>query len=297
MRKIDVHSMRLFLATVRAGSIARAAQLEHIAPSALSRRLADLEHALGAPLLVRSPRGIVLTAAGELVAERAGRIEAELQTIVRDVQASTGQVSGPARLWANPSAIVGALPERLNRFVTEHPAAQLQLHESSSAEVLRACLDDLADVGVAVRPAEALPSGLEAHLFATDYLLVVLPAGHPLCGQRSLRLAQVLTHPLIGIQSGGALDRLLHAEAARLGMPLHFPISVHSTDAQCRMVEAGLGLAVMPSSTASAYAGSRRFVRRALDEPWAQRELCVFTLRKSPQPAVVAALVEALRGD
>lgn len=62
--RIDPYSMELFLATAREGSIARAAKREHIAPSALSRRIADLELAIGLPLLVRSPSGVELTEAG-----------------------------------------------------------------------------------------------------------------------------------------------------------------------------------------------------------------------------------------
>jgi DNA-binding transcriptional LysR family regulator len=73
-------------------------------------------------------------------------------------------------------------------------------------------------------------------------------------------------------------------------------VSVSSFDAACRMVEAGLGIAVMPRSAAAAYAGSERFVRRPLDESWAGRILNVYAMRKTPQPRAVAALIESLKG-
>jgi DNA-binding transcriptional LysR family regulator len=62
------------------------------------------------------------------------------------------------------------------------------------------------------------------------------------------------------------------------------------------MVEAGLGIAVIPQSAAAAYAGNPRFVRCPLDEPWARRELRMFALRKTPRPRAVAALIERLQG-
>jgi DNA-binding transcriptional LysR family regulator len=88
--RLDVYSLRLFVSTAAQGSIARAAEREHIAASALSRRLADLEHALGVALLVRSARGIELTDAGRYVFERGLRLERDLQSLVQDVLAISG---------------------------------------------------------------------------------------------------------------------------------------------------------------------------------------------------------------
>ena len=249
IRTLDPYNLRLFTLTAREGSIARAAQAGNIAPSALSRRLADLEHALGAALLVRSPRGIELTDAGQLVLARAERMDHDLRQLVAEVQALGSEV--------------------------------------------RACLDDRADVGVAV--AVDAPPGVETWAFASDPLMVVLPAGHALAHQRALRFAQVLDWPLVGVNAGGSLDQTLHQRAAALRRSVSFAVSVNSFDAVCRMVEAGLGIAVVPESAASAYAGTRRFVRRALDEPWAARELRVYALRKAPRLRAVQALIDALR--
>lgn len=291
--RIDPYSVRLFVAAAKAGSMVRAAAQEHIAPSALGRRLADLEHAFGTPLLIRSPRGVALTDAGRLVLERGERLDDELQALVRDVQTMGGEVRGTVRLYANMSAVIGFLPERLKDFMAGHPGVQVSLQEHDTRDVLRACLDDLADVGVGV--ALPLPAGLDSWAFAEDPLQVVLPAGHALARRSSLGFAQALEHPLIGVNPGGALDRSLHERAAALGRPLTPTVSVGSFDAVCRMVEAGLGIAIVPRSAAAAYAGSPRFVRLPLDEPWAARELRVFALRKLPRPRAVEALVEALR--
>ena len=292
-RRIDPYSVRLFVAAAKAGSMVRAAEQEHIAPSALGRRLADLEHAFGTPLLIRSPRGVALTDAGRMVLERGERLDDELQALVRDVQTMGSEVRGTVRLYANMSAVIGFLPERLRGFMACHPAVRVSLQEHDTREVVRACLDDLADVGVGV--AQALPAGLDSWAFAEDPLQVVLPAGHALAQSGSLTFAQVLEQPLIGVNPGGALDRALHERAAALGRPLMPAVSVGSFDAVCRMVEAGLGIAIVPRSAAAAYAGSPRFVRLPLHEPWAARELRLFALRKLPRPRAVAALIGMLQ--
>ncbi|MET0542799.1 MAG: LysR family transcriptional regulator [Variovorax sp.] len=293
-RRIDPYSVRLFVSAARTGSIVRAAEQEHIAPSALGRRLADLEHAFGTPLLIRSPRGVTLTDAGRMVLARGEKIDEDLQALVREVQTQGDAVRGTVRLYANMSAVIGFLPERLRAFMAAFPEVEVSLQENDTRDVIRACLDDRADVGVGVDV--PVPSGLESWHFAADPLQVVLPTGHALARRKSLGFAQALEHPLIGVHQGGALDRSLHERAAALHRSFAPTVSVSSFDAVCRMVEAGLGIAVIPQSAAAAYAGNPRFVRRPLDEPWAERELRMYALRKSPRPRAVAALIDSLRG-
>ncbi|MEJ8825835.1 LysR family transcriptional regulator [Variovorax humicola] len=293
-RRIDPYSVRLFVSAARAGSIVRAAEQEHIAPSALSRRLADLEHAFGTPLLIRSPRGVVLTDAGRLVLTRGEKIDEDLQALLREVQTEGSEVRGTVRLYANMSAVIGFLPERLRAFMAAYPQVEVFLQENDTRDVIRACLDDRADVGIGVDM--PVPPGLQAWPFATDPLQVVLPAGHALAKRKALTFVQVLDVPLIGVHQGGALDRALHERASALHRHFAPTVSVSSFDAVCRMVEAGLGIAVIPQSAAAAYAGNPRFVRRPLDEPWAARELRMYALRKSPRSRAVASLIEQLQG-
>ncbi|RZL66305.1 MAG: LysR family transcriptional regulator [Variovorax sp.] len=293
-RRIDPYSVRLFVSAARAGSIVRAAEQEHIAPSALSRRLADLEHAFGTPLLVRSPRGVALTDAGRLVFARGVKLDDDLQALVREVQSEGDEVRGTVRLYANMSAVIGFLPERLQRFMAQYPGVTVLLHEEDTRDVIRACLDDRADVGVGVEA--PVPAGLVSWHFESDPLHVVLPAGHALAGEAAIGFAQALAHPLIGVHQGGALDRSLHERAEALAIRFAPTVSVSSFDAVCRMVEAGLGIAVVPQSATAAYAGTSRFVRRPLAEPWAARNLNLYALRRTPQPRATQALIDALCG-
>jgi DNA-binding transcriptional LysR family regulator len=292
--RLDVYSIRLFIAAAEEGSIARAAEREHIAASALSRRIADMEHALGVPLLIRSARGIELTDAGRHVFDRGLRMERELHSLVQEVWSLAGKVAGTVRLHANLSSIVGFLPERLREFTAAYPDVGIELQEAPSRDVIRACLDDRADVGIAV--ATEVSKALDAWHFGSDPLSVVMPAGHPLAAERSVTLLQALGHGLVGIQRGGSLDQLIREKAQAAKVQLKVTVSVAGFDAACRMVEAGLGVAIVPQSAAAAYAGTERFVRRELAEDWAPRELQLFALQKTPRPAAVEALVRVLRG-
>ncbi|WP_087670821.1 LysR family transcriptional regulator [Caballeronia humi] len=291
--RIDPYSLELFLVVAREGSITRAARLEHIAPSALSRRIADLEESIGLPLLIRSPVGVELTEAGRHAFVRATQLHDDLQSLAREVQSLSGQVSGTVRLFANASAIVGFLPEKLKLFQARYPLVQIALTERISDEVLRACIEDRTDVGVCAA-LRAKPSGVESWHFADDPLMVVLPPDHELSVKESLTFEDVLRYPLVTLQAGGALDQALRERAEANHVSLQVSVTVNSFDAQCRMVGVGLGIGIVPRSAASAFAGTGNFARRHLNETWGTRELHVYALRKSSRLKAVQALIDAL---
>lgn len=292
-KRIDSYSIRLFAAVAQAGSIVRAAERENIAASALSRRLADLESVFGTALLVRSPRGVALTDAGRLVFERGTRLDEELQALVRDVRNQGAELAGTVRLYANMSSIVGALPQRLRRFKEAHPHVHVSLHEADTKDVIRACLDDRADVGIGVL--SDVPAGMDVWSFASDPLQVVFPVGHPLAGETVVGWAQVLDFPVIGVHQGGALDRLLHEWAEAMHRRYVPEVSVSSFDAVHRMVEAGLGIAVVPLSAVAASGGAALSLHRPLAEIWGSRALMLYALRRTPQPRAVQAMIDGLR--
>ncbi|MGC2040890.1 LysR family transcriptional regulator, partial [Paraburkholderia caledonica] len=176
--RIDPYSLELFVAVVEEGSIARAAARGHISSSAISRRIADLETSLGALLLTRSPSGVELTEAGAHVFSRARALNDQLQSLAGEVHSLAGQVSGTVRLYANASAIVGFLPELLTTFKAAYPLVEIALIEQISSDVLRACVDGRADVGIS--SAVVAPDSLDSWHFADDPLLVVVPRQHEL---------------------------------------------------------------------------------------------------------------------
>jgi DNA-binding transcriptional LysR family regulator len=293
--RVDFFSLHLLAVTIREGSIARAAARENIAPSALSRRISDLERALGVPMLARGARGVEPTEAGRAALALAERIDSDMESLVHQVKAGKSEVAGTVRLFANTSSVIGFLPERLKAFIGRYPAVRIALRECQSPDVLLACLDGTADVGLCA--GASLRGSLDSWPFVRDPMMVVMPRGHAMARAKVVRFADVLDHPLIGVQSGGAVDRLLHDRALKVGRRMQFTVSVGSVDAVCRMVEAGLGIAVIPTSAASAYAGAKRFVRKKLDEPWADRELRLYAPRKSPRSRAAAALIDHLKGE
>lgn len=272
--RFELRDLELFVAAVELGSLARAAEHEHTVPSAVSRRLSELERALGTPLLVRSSRGIVPTDAGAVLLERARQLLDDAWALERSVRARRDTV----RVWANASAIAEFLPAALGSFRAQNPEVELELREAVSADVGRAVLDGQADVGVAGAPV----AGLECARLQSDELVVVAPPGHPLA-PGPVKLADALAHPLVLPSGDTALARRLRTHGA--GEP---QIQVAGFDALCAVVAAGLGVAVAPRAAVA----DAELALLELDEPWARHEL--FACTRGDGPPAVRRLVEHL---
>jgi DNA-binding transcriptional LysR family regulator len=293
MRRIDPYTLRLLVSVANSRSIARAAAKEHIAPSGLSRRIADLEAALRVPLLVRSPHGITLTEAGAVAVRRAREIQDRLQSLVQEVQGHAGRIAGTVRLYACPAAVVGRLPERLKRFLDQHREVRVTLHDVVAGEVIRACVDDQADVGIT--EATNAPGTIESWYFASDPLVVAMPDGNGLMHKSKLRFTDVLAYPMVTVHPAGYIHQLLREHASKEARSMRESFAVKSFDAALRIVEAGFGVAVMPKLAADICTEKLNVVTRPLKEGWARNEQRIYSLRKSPRPRAVAALIEALR--
>lgn len=290
--KIDAYNLRLFEALVRAGSIARAAEAENIAASALSRRLAELEEILRTALFIRSPRGLVLTPAGTILLKRAELINREVNQLVREAwnMSDSTEVRGFVRLWSNPSGLIGYLPELLRSFTEQFPLVDIDLTEDDTRQVMRACLHDEADVGIAV--SYEVPAGLESWHFVDDDIKVICPQDHPLVAlSRTITLADVVTYPLLTVRLGGFLDTVIRERSRLIGEDIQPRLTVSSIDAACRLIEVGMGIGLLPRSMLRSYAGSSHFAALPLADPWAVRNLSIFAARQAARPRAVQALI------
>lgn len=116
VRRIDLTTLRLFIAICEEGNLTRASQREAIAPSAVSKRMHDLEQALGVALFERQPNGMALTPAGELLLHHARVTLLNIEKIAVDMAEHARGVRGHIRMLANLSSIVEFLPDDLPGF-------------------------------------------------------------------------------------------------------------------------------------------------------------------------------------
>ena len=276
LNRLDLVSLSLFNLVVRTGSISRGAELAHLAVGAASKRISDLEVALGAELLERHSRGVTLTLAGQALQRHAQRILADVDHLAADLSDHARGIVGVVRLVANTSAVTQFLPADLARFIAAHAGIRIELDESDSREAVLAVIDGRAEIGIF---AERTPSfGLQTVLYRSDRLVLVVPAGHPLA-QRAPQLpmvfAEVADLDFVSLPKETSLAQRLAAESAAIGRRLRVRIHVRSFDAMCQMVAAGLGVAVLPDAAVQPHLRSMGLARVELSDPWVERELLI----------------------
>ncbi|GKT00386.1 LysR family transcriptional regulator [Acidovorax sp. SUPP3434] len=291
--KLDPVSLRLFVAVMEENAIARAAAREHIAPSAASRRLAELEGTLQVELFSRSNRGTEPTDAAYALLNMARGVLNELDGIALQMRDFRAGVRGHVRVVANISAITQFLPAELPAFMAAHPQVQVRLQEQISSAIAHSVAENAADVGILNHGSYGERVALLP--YRTDELVLIAPAGHPLARRRSVRLADALPFDFVGVHPGSAINNQLTRAAAEAGLPLKLRIQVTSYDALCLMVSAGLGVGVLPRGSAQLYHATLALRPITLAEPWAHRQLSLCVRSGEPLSRVAQLLVEHLR--
>ena len=288
----DLIDLRLFVAIAEAKNLTRGAERVHLAASSASHRMRLLEASIGTPLLLREPRGVSLTRAGESLLRHARQVFAQLEQMHADLTPYAKGVRGHVSLWANTHATHTFLPDSLATFLQRHPQVSISLEEHTSPDVLMAVARGEVEVGVVAGAIE----GAEVELipYRADRLVLIAPLEHPLAAPASTLFAQVLDYPFVMLHSGSAIHTFTMNAAAALGRHLEVRIQVRSFEAVCRMVSAGVGIGMVPRSAVTA--GAPLAVIE-LEEPWAQRDLKVCVRKRELLSGFAAELVDCLTGS
>ena len=295
LRKLDLTSLRLFVAVCEEHSIVRAAEREFIAPSAVSRRIADLEALIGLPLIQRHTRGVTITQAGQTVLRHAGKLIGDIEAMGAELSRLYTGAKGHVHVAANLSAIVQFLPEDVAAFQRLFPEVDIELEECHSPDVLRRVRDREVDFGICNRSADI--EGLQCLPYRRDRLAVMLPVSHPRAVARQLSLQDIVDETFVGLGPDSALTQMLTARALERGAKLNVKIRVTSLDALCRMAHVGLGIAVMPQQVAELYLSALDVVVTPLSDDWARREMCIVCIDVERLSASASVLIRFLRQE
>lgn len=285
LHRLDLVSLSLFSLVVRTGSISKGAELAHLAVGAASKRIADLESAMGTELFERHSRGITLTAAGEALQRHALRILNDVDLMTADLSDYAAGVVGVVRLWANTSATTQFLPSDIAAFAATNPHIRIELEEQNSEQIALAVVDGKADFGIMADQTPTL--GLQTTLYRRDHLVLVVPDGHPLARRKSVSFEDALEFDFVGLTRNTSLAKRVESATGGSGFRLKLRIQVRSFDAMCRMVAAGLGIGVLPDAAVQPHLRSMGLRRIGLSEDWACRDLliCARDLGALPKPA------------
>ena len=288
--RLDFLTLKLFVAVAEESSIASAAAREHLVPSAVSKRLGMLEASMGVELLVRHTKGVMLTPAGEALLLRARDILRSVEATALEIAEYKSGNHVHIRLVANHSSMVQFLPGDLATFLAARPHVKLDLVERLSADVVRAVADGLADVGVYFW--SATPQRLVTYPYRSDELVVAAPLDHPQVNAGRIAFEMLADTKFIAYYPNLTTSAVMPEFFNPRGSQVR--VHVANFEATCRMVEEGLGVAILPRANVDAYARQGRLACIELTNDWAHRRLHLCIREEARLQPGVVDLVEHL---
>jgi DNA-binding transcriptional LysR family regulator len=243
---MQLQQLVYFLAVARTRHFTRAAELTHVAQPSLSKQIHGLERELGSELFHRARGNVTLTPAGEVLVPFAKRILADVETARLEVRELAELRQGRLRLGATPSLCTGPLADALACFRVRYPSIQLLIDESGSRDLVRQLAEGAIDMAVITSPVQRGDPTLHTVPILREQLIVAVPPTMAL-DLDSFRIEDLRERPLVMFREGYDLRSMTLAACQRAGFQPRFAIEGGEMDAVLSFVEAGLGIAVVPS--------------------------------------------------
>jgi len=206
---------------------------------------------------------------------------------------ATQALTGHVRIASNLSTLTQFLPTELESFLKKHPLIDVHLEEKISTAVITAVQENACDIGLIVEGPRV--EGLEVIPYRKDRLVLTVSQDHPLAGKTSVRFADTLDFDYVGLHTGSQINLQIQRVAAELDKAWRCRMQVHTYDALAGMVQAGLGIGMLPEKMAHLFAKAMNIRVIELDEPWAQRSHAIVLRSYDALQAAGKRLVDHLR--
>lgn len=174
-----------------------------------------------------------------------------------------------------------------------HPLVHIDIEEDLSPAIVRAVVENRADIGIFGGNIDG--QDLELLSYRSDSLVALVTRDHPLAGRESVRFRELVDFDFVSLEKGSSIETLCVRAAAALGQHMKVRIRVSSFDALFRVIDAKMGVGVVPFEIVRDRYGIDSLVTVPLDEPWARRELVMGVRDYKSLPPVTKLLVDHLR--
>ena len=291
----DLVDLRLMVHIADANSMTRGAEMSFISLPAASTRIKNLEESIGTQLLYRTSQGVTLTPPGQAFVTHARQVLSQIEHLRGDMQEYVSGIKGHVRVFANTTSLGEFLPRVLRHFLQQHPDINIDLRERLSNDIVRAVTEGQTDIGIVAGLVRT--EKLETLPYRQDRLVLVVPRGHHLDGDKQIAFADTLNLDHVGLHESSAIHAFLRQASSKLHQPMRRRIQVGNFETACRMVESGVGVGILPESAASRHARSMEIGIVPLSDPWAVREMLICVRQLDALPGFAQELVQLLVDD
>ncbi|MGW9114622.1 LysR family transcriptional regulator [Microbacterium sp. NPDC055683] len=246
---MEIGQLRYFVAVVDHGSFTAAAQRLHVSQSGISAQLAKLERELGHDLLVRGPRTVRLTLAGETLLTRARDALRAVDGVRQTADELSDLLQGRVRLGMIAGCTIPAFLDAVAGFHRQHPGVVVELVEDTSDRLQRRTADGELDLAL-LSHAGPVAEGLSVKPVSDERLAVIAPAGHRLTGGRP-RLADLRDETVLCIPPGTGVRSAFEQSCARVGVEPRVDLEGSNPETLLGLTARGLGVCVLAESMAA----------------------------------------------
>ncbi len=290
--RYDLIDFRVFANIAEESNLTRGAARSYLSVPAASQRIKNLEETLGVKLLQRNSQGVELTEAGKTYLAHARVIFAQMELLTSDLQALGSGVSGRLKILANTTAITEFLPPVLHEYLPRHPKVKIDLRERLSDEAAKGVRDGAADL--AIVSGNISTEGLESRVILSSRMVVVTPLGHPLLNQLDVRFADLMGEEFVALLDGYVTQEFLRQQALRLHSEIKTRVQVAGFEAVFRMVEAGVGIGIVPEVVVKRLNQNATAGVCPLSDAWAVRDYQLCARSFTALPLFAREFVEVL---
>jgi len=257
---MELRQLEYLVAVAEESNFTRAAARLHVAQPGVSAQIRVLERELGQELFDRSGRAVRLTEAGAAVLDYA-RVALQAASGARH---AVDELSGLLRGHVSVGMIVACssldLTDLLAEYHRRHPGVEILLSEANSDKLLESLQAGELDLAF-VALGNPTPLGIETRLVVDEPVVGAVAPGDPLAANESITLEMLRGRPVIGMPRGTGIRACVDSACIAVGIELHFAIEASSPGTAARLASQGLGVAILPESTATAFGSALRMLR------------------------------------
>jgi LysR family transcriptional regulator, hydrogen peroxide-inducible genes activator len=291
---MNLRDLRYLVALSEHRHFGRAAEACHVSQPTLSTQIRKLEEELGVSLVERAPRHVMLTAVGVDIAGRAGRVLAEVQQMRETARRTRDPEAGTVRLGLFPTLGPYLLPHVVPRIRARFPRLELLLVEEKTTAILSMLRDGKLDAAVLALPLHE--DWLESEFLFEEPFVLAVPEGHPLTGQRDLRLTELGNQHLMLLEEGHCLRDHALEVCGLAGAGEKEGFRATSLETLRQMVAAGVGVTLLPMLAVKPPVSPSENIRLlAFRDPPPSRRLALVWRKSSASASFLHAIAAILR--
>jgi LysR family transcriptional activator of glutamate synthase operon len=243
---MELRQIQYFIEVARREHVTRAAESLHVAQSAISKQISNLEQELKVQLFIRQGRNVKLTPIGRIFLQRVESAMSEIEKAVQEVSEYLDPETGEIRIGFPHSLAAVTLPSVVSAFRQEHPNVRFQLRQGTVHHLIEDLVQGEIDLAL-VSPVPTEHPDVDGHILFTEEMLAILPPNHSLAGSTSIRLSQLKDEPFVLFRTGFTLRTIVMEACEKAGFTPKIAFEGEETDTIRGLVAAGLGVGLLPA--------------------------------------------------